>query len=69
LSRPIMVRSRRESHHGDGITDHKSLQRTSATKSAISRHLVRLFDHLVGGDKQSRRYREAESLGSLEIDH
>jgi hypothetical protein len=28
-----------------------------------------LFDHLVGGDKQSRRYREAESLRSLEIDH
>jgi hypothetical protein len=27
-----MVRSRRESHHSDGITDQKSLQRTSATK-------------------------------------
>jgi hypothetical protein len=31
-----MVRSRRESHHSDGITDQKSLQRTSATKSANS---------------------------------
>jgi hypothetical protein len=38
LSRPIMVRSRRESHHSDGITDQKSLQPTSATKSAMSRH-------------------------------
>src|SRR6476620_10581680 len=28
--------SRRESHHSDGITDQKSLQRTSATKSAIT---------------------------------
>jgi hypothetical protein len=38
LRRPIMARSRRESHHNDGITDQKSLQRTSATKSAKSRH-------------------------------
>jgi hypothetical protein len=36
LSRPIMARSRRESHHSDGITDQKNLQQTSATKSAIS---------------------------------
>jgi len=28
-----------------------------------------LFNHLVGGDKQSLRYREAERLGSPEIDH
>jgi hypothetical protein len=33
-----MARSRRESHHSDGITDQKSLQRTSATKSAQSGH-------------------------------
>jgi hypothetical protein len=38
LSRPIMARSRRESHHSDGITDQKNLQQTSATKSANSRH-------------------------------
>jgi hypothetical protein len=31
-----MARFRRESHHSDGITDQISLQRTSATKSAIS---------------------------------
>jgi hypothetical protein len=29
-----MARSHRESHHSDGITDQKSLQQTSATKSA-----------------------------------
>jgi hypothetical protein len=28
---PIMVPSRRESHHSDGITDQKALQWTSAT--------------------------------------
>jgi hypothetical protein len=31
-----MARSRRESHHSDGITDQKNLQQTSATKSATS---------------------------------
>jgi len=31
-----MARFRRESHHSDGITDQKRLQRTSATKSAQS---------------------------------
>jgi hypothetical protein len=36
LSRPIMLRPRRESLHSDGITDQKSLQRTSATKSALN---------------------------------
>jgi hypothetical protein len=35
LSRPIMARSHRESHHSDGITNQKSLQQTSATKSAL----------------------------------
>jgi hypothetical protein len=33
-----MVRSRRESHHSDGITNQKSPQLTSATKSARSGH-------------------------------
>src|SRR6185312_6680796 len=33
---PSSPGSRRESHHSDGITDQKSLQRTSATKSAQS---------------------------------
>jgi hypothetical protein len=37
LSRPIMVRSRRESLHSDGITDQKILQGTSATKSTLKR--------------------------------
>src|SRR5262245_16325896 len=36
LAAPSSPRSRRESHHSDGITDQKSLQRTSATKSALS---------------------------------
>jgi hypothetical protein len=31
-----MARSRRESHHRNRITDQKSLQQTSATKSATS---------------------------------
>jgi hypothetical protein len=31
-----MARSRRESHHSDGITNQKSPQLTSATKSAKS---------------------------------
>src|SRR5262245_55686726 len=30
-----MLRSRRESHHSNGITEHDSLQPTSATKSAL----------------------------------
>jgi hypothetical protein len=33
-----MVRTRRESHHHDGITDPKDLQLPFATKSATSRH-------------------------------
>jgi hypothetical protein len=36
---PHHRRSRRESHRSDGITDQKSLQRTSATKSANERHM------------------------------
>jgi hypothetical protein len=41
LSRPIMARSRRESHQRNGITDPKSLQPSFATKSAQSGHHVR----------------------------
>ena len=33
-----MVRTRRESHHCNGITDPKRLQPSFATKSAQSRH-------------------------------
>jgi short chain dehydrogenase len=46
IDRPIMVRSRRESHHSDGITDQKSLQRTSATKSTQSGHFY--APHITG---------------------
>ena len=51
---------RRESNHSDGITDQKSLQRTSATKSAKSgREQVQqksamkasLIDHFVGASE------------------
>jgi hypothetical protein len=37
-----MARSRRESHHSDGITNQKSPQLTSATKSVISGHPSRV---------------------------
>jgi hypothetical protein len=37
-----MVRTRRESHHHDGITDPKDLQLPFATKSAKSGHPVAL---------------------------
>jgi hypothetical protein len=40
-----MAHSHRESHHRDGITDQKSLQQISATKSAKLGHNTRLFDH------------------------
>jgi hypothetical protein len=36
LSRPIIVRTRGESHQWDGITDPKRLQLPFATKSATS---------------------------------
>jgi hypothetical protein len=47
-----MVRSRRESLHSDGITDQKSLQRPSATKSANKRHsqqatFIGIFDRAI----------------------
>jgi hypothetical protein len=38
-----MARSRRESHHNDGITDPARLQQTSATKSAQSGHRAAEF--------------------------
>jgi hypothetical protein len=38
LSRPIIVRTRGESHQWDGITDPKRLQLPFATKSANSGH-------------------------------
>jgi hypothetical protein len=51
-----MVRTRRESHHHDGITDPKDLQLPFATKSARS-GLVQCsktvsMDHFVGGGEQ-----------------
>src|SRR5882757_6708681 len=41
---------RRESHHSDGITDQKSLQRTSATESATSGLMYRSKEHLIRSD-------------------
>jgi hypothetical protein len=38
LSRPIIVRTRGESHQWNGITDPKTLQPPFATKSAQSGH-------------------------------
>jgi len=35
-----MLRSRRESHHSNGIAGQKRLQRTSATKSVRSGHCL-----------------------------
>ena len=69
-----MLRSRRESHHRNGITDLNPLQQTSATKSAISRLMHRsinridLFDHIVGTSEDIWRDFEAEYLGGLKID-
>ena len=65
VRRPIVVRSRRESHHSDGITDQKSLQPTSATKSARS-GLMRctksfLFDHLVGARPTVIAFRDRQT--------
>jgi len=69
-----MVRSRRESRHRDGITDQKSLQGTSATKSAKSRHSalrqkLSLFDHLVGAAEQRQRDRKVKRLRTFKIDN
>src|SRR5690349_24182696 len=44
-----MVRTRRESHHHDGITDPKDLQLPFATKSAKSRHSGRFSILLLVG--------------------
>jgi hypothetical protein len=64
---------RRESHYSDGITDQKSLQRTSATKSATNGLVQRskkkpLLDNLVGAQLEFAAYRELKRLRSLEID-
>ena len=68
-----MVRTRRESHHCNGITDPKRLQPSFATKSAKSRHSAPrqkppLFDHIVGAGEHRWRNCEAEGLCGLEID-
>ena len=46
-----MLRPRRESLHSDGITDQKSLQRTSATKSALKRRYATLVIGPLSGGK------------------
>jgi hypothetical protein len=48
-----MARSRRESHHNDGITDPARLQQTSATKSAQSGHLDCAEGCLLSGVKRT----------------
>src|SRR3974377_2260596 len=61
-----MLRSRRESHHSNGITEHDCLQLTSATKSAKSRHSAPrqgtpLFDYLVGCGEERRAAESAQA--------
>src|SRR6266566_3436779 len=63
-----MLCSRRESHHSNGITEHDSLQLTSATKSAKSRHCAILFDHLVGDREQPGGHIDAKRARSLQVD-
>jgi hypothetical protein len=48
-----MARSRRESHHRDGITNQKSPQLTSATKSAQSGHSNALDECPLSAVKQT----------------
>src|SRR6478735_853519 len=50
---PSSPGSRRESHHSDGITDQKSLQRTSATKLAQSGHANDAEQCLLSGAKRT----------------
>ena len=59
--RPIMVRSRRESHHSDGITDPNNLQPTSATKSAQSRHPDRVGECPLLGAKRTSKFKSVTS--------
>jgi hypothetical protein len=67
-----MVRTRRESHQWNGITDPKNLQPPFATKSAKSRLMQCskkvLLDHLVGAVEQCGRNNETERLGGFKID-
>jgi hypothetical protein len=51
LSRPIIVRTRGESHQWDGITDPKRLQLPFATKSAQSGHFAAEFQCPAFGGK------------------
>jgi hypothetical protein len=53
LSRPIIVRTRGESHQWDGITDPKRLQLPFATKSAQSGHCPTGFQCLLLGVKRT----------------
>jgi hypothetical protein len=53
LSRPIIVRTRGESHQWDGITDPKRLQPPFATKSAQSGHPSRATECPLSGVKQT----------------
>jgi len=48
-----MVRTRRESHHCNGITDPKRLQPSFATKSAQSGHQATEFQCLLLGVKRT----------------
>ena len=54
--RPIMARSRRESHHSDGITDPNNLQQISATKSAQSGRAGRRLSRQLSGVKRTSRF-------------
>ena len=54
-----MVRSRRELHHSDGITDQKSLQRTSATKSALNCRAGRRQPRQLLGVKRTSQFDRA----------
>jgi hypothetical protein len=61
LSRPIIVRTRGESHQWDGITDPKRLQLPFATKSAQSGHCHRAERCPLSGVKQTSNFQDAMS--------
>ena len=71
--RPIMVRSRRESHHSDGITDPNNLQQISATKSAKSGHMQcgkqLLYSITLSACRRRLEGTGADRLGRLQIDN